>query len=199
MPDLRLPATADSGSEFIHCSPGTCTVLHVIMSLLQVHWQEGSPGAGPEGWVGEASKWLPPDLTLPCRWFIHRYCTVFLYASATVTFVVTVLSSVRQHLRFIHRSCDVQYSLHVNATLHAMAQYSTTAECFCGVWYSLGSAAEYRVTATGGAASDGGGSVEHVVAEGRGWAHEEKNWGSFFPAGHVWFQGMSEDNSVQVS
>ncbi|CAI7863947.1 unnamed protein product, partial [Closterium sp. NIES-54] len=52
----------------------------------------------------------------------------------------------------------------------------------------LGSTASYRFW----------NESEGVEVEGRGWAHEEKNWGAYFPAGHVWMQGMSSDNSVQL-
>eukprot|EP00850_Spirogloea_muscicola_P016172 SM000129S26159 [mRNA] locus=s129:345211:347445:+ [translate_table: standard] len=37
-----------------------------------------------------------------------------------------------------------------------------------------------------------------VVLAGHGLGHEEKNWGNAFPAGHVWAQAISEDNSVQL-
>jgi len=52
------------------------TVLYALMVDGRCRGRRADPGAGPEGWGGEASKWLPPDLTLPCRWFIHRYSTV---------------------------------------------------------------------------------------------------------------------------
>ncbi|CAI5509637.1 unnamed protein product [Closterium sp. Naga37s-1] len=57
-------------------------------------------------------------------------------------------------------------------------------------WFvnSLGSTASYRFW----------NESEGVEVEGRGWAHEEKNWGAYFPAGHVWMQGMSSDNTVQL-
>ncbi|EFJ27824.1 hypothetical protein SELMODRAFT_441362 [Selaginella moellendorffii] len=41
-------------------------------------------------------------------------------------------------------------------------------------------------------------SDKNMVVHGDGFAHQEKNWGETFPAGHVWLQGMSRDNSSQI-
>lgn len=54
--------------------------------------------------------------------------------------------------------------------------------------YSLGSTVEFKFSGPDGV----------LARSGRGWAHQEKNWGTTFPAGHVWFQGFSSDNSAQV-
>eukprot|EP00850_Spirogloea_muscicola_P018279 SM000166S02460 [mRNA] locus=s166:36671:38880:- [translate_table: standard] len=54
--------------------------------------------------------------------------------------------------------------------------------------HSLGSSAQYSFTN----ASAG------IELAGHGLGHEEKNWGNAFPAGHVWAQAISEDNSVQL-
>eukprot|EP00850_Spirogloea_muscicola_P014111 SM000099S25217 [mRNA] locus=s99:215983:218179:- [translate_table: standard] len=53
---------------------------------------------------------------------------------------------------------------------------------------TLGSSAQYSFTN----ASAG------IALTGHGLGHEEKNWGNAFPAGHVWAQAFSEDNSVQL-
>ncbi|KAJ7551179.1 hypothetical protein O6H91_06G003300 [Diphasiastrum complanatum] len=39
---------------------------------------------------------------------------------------------------------------------------------------------------------------EDIVNEGEGYSHQEKNWGQTFPAGHVWLQALSHDNSSQL-
>ncbi|CAM6104917.1 unnamed protein product [Calypogeia fissa] len=54
--------------------------------------------------------------------------------------------------------------------------------------YSLGSKAEFKFSGPDGV----------LAREGRGWAHQEKNWGLTFPSGHVWFQGFTSDNSAQI-
>lgn len=54
--------------------------------------------------------------------------------------------------------------------------------------YSLGSEATYELSNEG----------KGLSIEGRGFAHQEKNWGKTFPAGHVWLQAFSDDNKYQV-
>ncbi|EFJ27836.1 hypothetical protein SELMODRAFT_411781 [Selaginella moellendorffii] len=57
-------------------------------------------------------------------------------------------------------------------------------------WYvhSLGFRAKYTFFS----------SDKNMVVHGDGFAHQEKNWGETFLAGHVWPQGMSRDNSSQI-
>lgn len=54
--------------------------------------------------------------------------------------------------------------------------------------YSLGSKATYQLS----------NPEAGINQEGRGYAHQEKNWGETFPAGHVWVQAMSLKNDAQV-
>jgi hypothetical protein len=54
--------------------------------------------------------------------------------------------------------------------------------------YSLGSTVEYSFQ-----------NLEKGVDnQGLAWGHVEKNWGQTFPAGHVWLQAISADNTSQV-
>lgn len=54
--------------------------------------------------------------------------------------------------------------------------------------YSLGSTADYSFSNT----------EKNIKYEGTGYGHVEKNWGQTFPAGHVWLQAFSADNTSQV-
>ena len=54
--------------------------------------------------------------------------------------------------------------------------------------YSLGSSVEYSFS----------NPEEKIHSEGSGFGHVEKNWGQTFPAGHVWTQAFSADNTAQV-
>ncbi|KAH7278540.1 hypothetical protein KP509_38G045500 [Ceratopteris richardii] len=54
--------------------------------------------------------------------------------------------------------------------------------------YSLGSQATYELS----------NDEKGLRIEGRGLAHQEKNWGETFPAGHVWMQAFSPDNQSQL-
>jgi len=54
--------------------------------------------------------------------------------------------------------------------------------------YSLGSAVEYSFTNL----------EEKIHSEGSAFGHVEKNWGHAFPAGHVWLQAFSSNNTAQV-
>lgn len=54
--------------------------------------------------------------------------------------------------------------------------------------YSLGSTVEYSFS-----------NVEKKLhRRGSAFGHVEKNWGLTFPAGHVWLQAFSSDNTAQV-
>lgn len=53
--------------------------------------------------------------------------------------------------------------------------------------YSVGSEASYEFN-----------NNNEVSINSQGWAHEEKNWGVTFPAGHVWLQAISDDNTAQL-
>lgn len=54
--------------------------------------------------------------------------------------------------------------------------------------YSLGSEATYELS----------NEEKGLKIEGKGLAHQEKNWGETFPAGHVWMQAFTRDNKSQV-
>lgn len=54
--------------------------------------------------------------------------------------------------------------------------------------YSLGSEASYELI----------NEEEGLYIKGYGLAHQEKNWGETFPAGHVWLQAFSPDNRFQL-
>lgn len=54
--------------------------------------------------------------------------------------------------------------------------------------YSLGSVADYSFS----------NAEKNIKTEGTGYGHVEKNWGQTFPAGHVWLQAFSADNTSQV-
>ncbi|KAI5067405.1 hypothetical protein GOP47_0017933 [Adiantum capillus-veneris] len=54
--------------------------------------------------------------------------------------------------------------------------------------YSLGSQATFELS----------NAEKGLKIEGKGLAHQEKNWGETFPAGHVWMQAFSHDNKSQV-
>lgn len=54
--------------------------------------------------------------------------------------------------------------------------------------YSLGSTVDYSFT-----------NLEKKIhSEGSAFGHVEKNWGQTFPAGHVWLQAFSSDNTAQI-
>ncbi|MCO5576004.1 hypothetical protein L7F22_029811 [Adiantum nelumboides] len=54
--------------------------------------------------------------------------------------------------------------------------------------YSLGSQATYELS----------NAEKGLKIEGKGLAHQEKNWGETFPAGHVWMQAFTQDNKSQI-
>lgn len=54
--------------------------------------------------------------------------------------------------------------------------------------YSLGSTVEYTFS----------NPEKNIHSEGSAFGHVEKNWGQTFPAGHIWMQGISSDNTAQV-
>lgn len=53
--------------------------------------------------------------------------------------------------------------------------------------HSVGSEASYEFS-----------NNNEISINSQGWAHEEKNWGLTFPAGHIWLQAISDDNSAQL-
>ena len=55
--------------------------------------------------------------------------------------------------------------------------------------YSLGSSVEYSFS----------NPDKGIHSEGSAFGHVEKNWGQTFPAGHVWMQAFSADNTSQVT